>query len=64
MKTVKRCDQQHNSWEAMDLVLGETPVTPAPPENEQPEELDDIQPILDRIEKREMKWTRVARAAA
>lgn len=64
MKTGKRCDQQQNLWEAMDIVIGETPATPAPPENEQLEELDDIQPILDRIGKREMKWARAARAAA
>jgi hypothetical protein len=67
MNVLNESAELRELWEAMDTVIGETPVSPqareqATPDDASPDE--DIQPILDRIEKRERQRGWVARAAA
>ena len=47
-------------WEAMDTVIGSTPVSPVPKKPAQT--CEDIRPILERIERREKQRKRVAGA--
>lgn len=54
--------EQKELWEAMDIVIGATPAS-AQTEDAAPS-LEEIQPIVDRIQKRERQREWVARAAA
>lgn len=59
MKLQNESAQQRELWEAMDIVIGATPVSPPPTAQASPNRKD-IQPILDRIGEREKQWSRAA----
>jgi hypothetical protein len=58
----KESGEQMELWEAMDIVIGATPISRQ--DEQAGPSLEDIQPILDRIEERERQRKRFARAVA
>ena len=70
MNVLKESAELRELWQAMDIVIGETPTSPQAPEQATPTQArtsdsdDNIQPILDRIERREKQRKYSARLAA
>jgi hypothetical protein len=62
MKAHKDSGEQMELWEAMDVVIGAAPISWQ--RKQASPSLEDIQPILDRIEERERQRKRFACAAA
>ena len=53
MNVLQESAELQELWEAMDTVMGETPVGEQATQTQASTSDDDIQPILDRIERRE-----------
>jgi hypothetical protein len=66
MNVLKESAELQELLEAMDAVIGATPVSPQSPEQAPTVEVEDedIQPILDRIERREKQRAYAARSGA